>query len=79
MSWAGNAFARPLFIISTAGFLSGAGGTEAWSNENCRKLESLARQYAGVTLTTDQKQLKRRLVAWYNGNCKTTRSAQAHR
>jgi hypothetical protein len=78
MGRTGNAFLRPLFIVTCAGFFLG-GGTEAFSNQNCRKLESLARQYAGVKLTAEQKQLKRRLVAWYNGNCKTTRSAQANR
>jgi hypothetical protein len=31
-------------------------------------LENLARQYAGVELTSLQKQLKRKLVAWYFKN-----------
>jgi hypothetical protein len=55
-------------------------GTDALSNEsNCRQLEQLARQYAGVKLTSDQKQLKRRMVAWYNENCKRTRNVHARR
>ena len=54
--------------------------TGALSNEsNCRYLESLARQYAGVQLTSYQQQIKRKLVAWYNDNCKRTRSVQARR
>lgn len=63
-----------------AGTMLTAGSTAALSNDNCRRLEDLARQYAGVTLTADQKRLKRRLVAWYNGNCKRTRNiAEARR
>ena len=55
-------------------------GTAALSNEsNCRQLEDLARQYAGVKLSSHQQQIKRRLVAWYNDNCKRTRTLQARR
>ena len=43
--------------------------TGALSNEKCQQLENLARQYAGVELTSLQKQLKRKLVAWYFKNC----------
>jgi hypothetical protein len=50
------------------------------SNEsNCRQLEDLARQYAGVKLSSQQQQMKRRLVAWYNSNCKRTQSVHARR
>jgi len=55
-------------------------GSGALSNESqCRQLEDLARQYAGVKLTSDQRQLKRKLVAWYNENCKRTRNVHARR
>ena len=71
---------RPAIVVIAAGLLCATSGTAALSNEsNCRRLEDLARQYAGVQLTSDQKQLKRRLVAWYNDNCKRTRTAQARR
>lgn len=71
---------RPVTIVIAACVLVAAAGTPAQSNEsNCRQLEELARQYAGVQLTSQQKQIKRRLVAWYNDNCKRTRSAQARR
>ena len=64
----------------TAGFFIAMSGTGALSNDsNCRYLESLARQYAGVQLTSHQQQIKRKLVAWYNDNCKRTRSVQARR
>jgi hypothetical protein len=41
----------------------------AFSSDNCRRLEALAHQYAGVQLTSDQKQIKRQMVAWYSTNC----------
>ena len=69
---------RSVVLLVAAGLLTAASGTGALSNEgNCRRLENLARQYAGVQLTSSQRQLKRKLVAWYNGNCKRTRSADA--
>jgi hypothetical protein len=41
----------------------------AVSTENCQQLEALAAQYAGVELSSDQKQLKRQMVAWYSTHC----------
>lgn len=71
---------RPAILVFVASALIATSGTSALSNEsNCRQLEDLARQYAGVRLTSQQQQIKRRLVAWYNGNCKRTRSVQARR
>jgi hypothetical protein len=71
---------RFAFVPTLAVSLLVATSTTALSNEsNCRYLESLARQYAGVQLTSYQQQVKRKLVAWYNDNCKRTRSAQARR
>lgn len=75
-----NGLARPFVLVIAVGVLTAANATTALTNqENCRRLEDLARQYAGVKLTSQQQQIKRRLVAWYNGNCKRTRSAQAQR
>lgn len=66
-----NTFMRPTVMLVAAGFLT-LSSTASLSNEaNCRRLEDLARQYAGVQLTSQQQQLKRRLVAWYNSNCRT--------
>ena len=71
---------RIAFVSTLAVSLLVAASTTAQSNEsNCRYLESLARQYAGVQLTSYQQQVKRKLVAWYNDNCKRTRSVQARR
>lgn len=71
---------RLAFVPTLAVSLLIATSTAALSNEsNCRYLESLARQYAGVQLTSYQQQVKRKLVAWYNDNCKRTRSVQARR
>jgi hypothetical protein len=72
--------ARLLAPVTVAGLLVATSGMAALSSEsNCRRLEELARQYAGVRLTSDQQQLKRRLVAWYNDNCKRGRTVQARR
>jgi len=72
-----RAFVLPMIV---AGLMIATSGTGALSNEsNCRQLEDLARQYAGVQLTSYQQQIKRKLVAWYNDNCKRTRSAQVRR
>jgi hypothetical protein len=66
--------------IIAGGLLVAMSGTGALSNEsNCRRLEDLARQYVGVQLSSQQQQIKRRLVAWYNDNCKRGRSVHARR
>jgi hypothetical protein len=71
---------RPVIVVFAAGALIAMSGTAALSNDsNCRQLEDLARQYAGVKLTSHQQQIKRRLVGWYNDNCKRPRTLQARR
>jgi hypothetical protein len=71
---------RLAIVVMAAGLPVVVGSTGALSNESqCRQLEDLARQYAGVKLTSHQQQLKRKMVAWYNGNCKRTRNVHARR
>jgi hypothetical protein len=65
--------------ILAAGLLLGISSTSALSNENCQRLETLARQYAGVQLTSEQQKLKRQMVAWYKQNCRARRAAAADR
>ena len=73
----GNGLGRRAMLMSAVAFVMATSGTTALGNDhNCRRLEELARQYAGVQLTSQQQHLKRRLVSWYNGNCRRTRSAQ---
>ncbi len=73
-----NLTMRAATLLVTAGLLTAASGTGALSNDgNCRRLEALSRQYAGVQLTGSQQQLKRKMVAWYNGNCMRMRRADA--
>jgi hypothetical protein len=75
-----NGFASPAILVIAVATIIATSGTSALSNEsNCRRLEVLASEYAGVRLTSQQQQLKRRLLAWYNSNCKQTRSADARR
>ena len=71
---------RMTIAVMAAGLFIITSNTGALSNEGqCRQLEDLARQYAGVKLTSHQQQLKRKMVAWYNGNCKRTRNVHARR
>jgi len=71
-----NAVVRLTTLVLAASLIAFS-STSALSNENsCRRLEDLALQYAGVQLTSQQQHLKRKLVAWYNGNCKRTREAR---
>jgi hypothetical protein len=74
-----SVFVRLSSIVITAGLLHAASGSGALGSDNCRRLEDLSRQYAGVQLTSDQQKLKRRLVSWYNVNCRRTRSADVRR
>jgi hypothetical protein len=63
---------KTIIVLSaalSAGLLLTFSPNAALSAENCQRLEVLANQYAGVELTSAQKQLKRRMVAWYSTNC----------
>jgi hypothetical protein len=42
----------------------------------CNQLEELHRQYIGVSLSSEQQALKRKLLAWYNANCRQRRAAR---
>jgi hypothetical protein len=44
--------------------------TSSRADVRCQQLEELRAQYAGVELSSEQKQLKRQLVAWYYGHCR---------
>jgi len=60
-----------------AGFFLSLTSTASTAEDfRCKQLEDLNRQYMGVSLTTDQQALKRKLVAWYNANCKTRRASR---
>ena len=65
--------------ILCAGLFLSAASTFAVADDNCQRLEALDRQYAGVTLTSDQKVLKRKLVSWYKKNCGSVRRNTASR
>jgi len=64
---------RCLAAALCAGILSSAVSTAAFADERCGQLVALHKQYAGVKLTDDQKQLKVQLVAWYKENCGSVR------
>jgi hypothetical protein len=43
--------------------------TASAADERCAQLVALSKQYAGVTLSDEQKEIKVKLVAWYKQNC----------
>ena len=64
---------RPAFAAIFAICLSAFVGfvpTQSLADERCQQLEALRAQYAGVELTSDQKQIKVKLVAWYYVHCR---------
>jgi hypothetical protein len=71
-----TAFARHSRRALCAGFFLTIASTAApAADERCGQLEALNQQYIGVSLTTEQKLIKRKLVAWYNSNCRSTKRA----
>jgi hypothetical protein len=75
MSLAKNAVALRFGLALCAGLASSAVSTAALADARCQQLVALDRQYAGVALTSAQQSLKRKLVAWYNVNCGSRRTA----
>jgi hypothetical protein len=59
---------RPAFLLSL-GILFSLAATAASADERCGQLVALNKQYAGVTLSREQKDIKVQLVAWYRANC----------
>ena len=61
--------ARRLAPILCMGILLSFASTAAVADERCAQLVALNKQYAGVALTSEQKDIKLQLVAWYKANC----------
>jgi hypothetical protein len=59
-----------------AGLVLSITSTSSMANSRCTQLEELNRQYMGVSLTSDQQALKRKLVAWYKANCRQRRASR---
>jgi hypothetical protein len=64
-----SALARQSCAMLSAGLILALSSNAVFSAENCERLEGLANQYAGAELTSAQKQLKRKMVAWYATHC----------
>ena len=64
-----SVLARQCRAALSAGLILAFSCNAALSAENCQRLEALANQYGGVELTSDQKQLKRKMVSWYSTHC----------
>jgi len=55
--------------VLSIGVLLSLASTAASADERCAQLVALNKQYAGVALTREQKEIKVQLVAWYRANC----------
>ena len=64
-------------IVAAALIFALFAASPAFADEHCHQLEALSQQYAGVELTSAQKQIKRRMIVWYERNCRSSRSADA--
>jgi hypothetical protein len=62
-------FSNGLVLALGAGLLLSIVSSPARADERCGQLVRLNKQYRGVALTDEQKQLKVQLVAWYKENC----------
>ena len=51
--------------------------TLSLADERCQQLLALRTQFAEVELTSDQKQIKVQLVAWYYTHCRRHHMARA--
>ncbi|MFY9695194.1 MAG: hypothetical protein WAK35_15765 [Xanthobacteraceae bacterium] len=56
-------------MVFAAGLILALSSNAATGVESCEQLVTLSNQYAGVELTSTQKQYKRKTVAWYVINC----------
>ena len=56
--------------VLCAGILLSLTCMPSFADERCAQLIALNKQYAGVVLTDEQKQIKVKLVAWYKANCR---------
>ena len=79
MDLTSTVFARHSRRLLCAGLFLTVASTAALADDRCQQLVALNQQYAGVQLTSTQKQLKNQLVAWYRQNCRPTRGAEARR
>jgi hypothetical protein len=56
-------------MVFAAGLILAISSNAAPGTESCEQLVALSNQYAGVELTSTQKQYKRKMTAWYVINC----------
>jgi hypothetical protein len=59
-----------------AGLILSLSSTASLADSRCQQLEALHQQYQGVSLSSQQQALKRKLVAWYNTNCRQRRASR---
>ena len=62
--------------VLSIGVLLSLASSAASADERCAQLVALNKQYAGVALTREQKEIKVQLVAWYRANCGRSHSVR---
>jgi hypothetical protein len=62
-------YSNCLVLALGAGLLLSIASSPVHADERCGQLVRLHKQYRGVALSDEQKQLKVQLVAWYKENC----------
>jgi hypothetical protein len=72
-------YSNGLVLALGAGLLLSTVSSPAHADERCGQLVRLNKQYRGVALTSEQKQLKVQLVAWYKENCGRRKLRSARR
>jgi hypothetical protein len=72
-------YSNGLVLALGAGLLLSVVSSPARADERCGQLVRLNKQYRGVALTDEQKQLKVQLVAWYKENCGRRKLRSARR
>lgn len=74
-----DALAHRSVSLLFAGLFLSIASTAGFADERCAQLVALKKQYAGVVLTSEQKELRVQLVSWYNANCGRSRGRLVNR
>lgn len=68
-------FASALLLLGNVSYLLGAEPARADTRRpECAQLEALRSEYAGRTLTSEQRAFKVKATLWYSINCRTRRA-----
>jgi hypothetical protein len=69
-----NRYLPPFVVLTVSTIWFAAGTAPSLAQDRCTQLIALSHEYAHVPLNSEQKRLKRRLVVWYEHNCRGGRT-----